>query len=285
MRVNRTSTVAQVSEAGFTLVELLVYVIIGGIVMASVYQLLVGQMRGYTKQRELMDVHGSLRGAAALMAWELRQASAVGGDLYAVGPDTVALRSIQGTGIVCAEHATLPRFGLQAAGGMLEATVDDSTLILAVGGAGTADDVWKILKLQQVDDPVTLGVGTCAWTGGGAPEIAVEVAGDTAGIGVGAPFRAFRRVQYGLYQDGGRWWLGRKTGGAASYEKLTGPMLAPGSGGLQLMYYDAAGVVTADPTQVAVVEIILRGESYGTVQNSDGGFQQDTLATKVALRG
>ena len=84
-------------------------------------------------------------------------------------------------------------------------------------------------------------------------------------------------------QDG-RWWLGRKVGAAASYEKLTGPLLPPASGGLVLTYRDAAGNVTADPTQVAVIDFVLRAESYG-VSSDALELQQDTLATRVALRG
>ena len=117
-------------------------------------------------------------------------------------------------------------------------------------------------------------------------ELSVTVPSDTAGIQIGAPVRAFRRVEYGLYQDAGdgRWWLGRKVGAAASYEKLTGPLLAPASGGLVLTYRDAAGNVTADPTQVAVIHFVIRAESY-RVSGNALEFQQDTLATMVALRG
>ena len=56
-------------EYGFTLVEMMIYMVVAGIVMAAVYQLLIGQSRSYTKQRELMDVHGTLRAAASLLAW------------------------------------------------------------------------------------------------------------------------------------------------------------------------------------------------------------------------
>ena len=117
-------------------------------------------------------------------------------------------------------------------------------------------------------------------------ELSVTVPSDTAGIQIGAPVRAFRRVEYGLYQDAGdgRWWLGRKVGAAASYEKLTGPLLAPASGGLVFTYRDAAGNVTANPTQVAVIDFVIRAESYRVWSNAQQ-FQQDTLATRVALRG
>ncbi|NIU73758.1 MAG: hypothetical protein GWN71_09290, partial [Gammaproteobacteria bacterium] len=45
----------------------------------AIYQLLIGQNRLYMKQRELQDVRTSLRAAANLLAFELRQASASGG--------------------------------------------------------------------------------------------------------------------------------------------------------------------------------------------------------------
>ena len=274
------------SESGFAIVELLVYLVVAGFVTAAVYQLLIGQSRMYTKQRELMDVHGTLRDAAALLSWELRQASAEDGDLYSINATSIVLRSVQGTGIVCAKHATEPRFGLWPTPGNIEHTADDSALVYAAGGA----DEWKVLKIQQVATPAILGVGNCVWPGTPASDIAVAlvvvtVPDDTAGIQIGAPFRSFRRVEYGLYQDGGRWWLGRKVGAAASYEKLTGPLLA--SGGLAWIYRDNTGAVTADPAQVAMVEFVLRAESLEKAQVRGSGtvFQQDTLATRVALRG
>ncbi len=101
---------------------------------------------------------------------------------------------------------------------------------------------------------------------------------------IGAPFRAFQRVEYALYADAGRWWLGRKVAGAAFYEKLIGPLLAPGSGGLVFTYRDAAGNVTADPTQVVVIDFVIRAESY-LVSGNAFDFRQDTLSMRVALRG
>ena len=257
--------------------------LLGLVVMAAVYQLLIGQSRSYGKQRELMDVHGTLRSAAALLAWELRGASVARGDLYVIDQSKIVLRSVQATGVVCVKHGAQPRYGLSRLAGDLQASADDSALVFRSGGV----DEWHIMKIQQVEPAGTLGVGNCDGTGAPAPDIAVEVAitnvpGDTLGVVVGALFQSFRRVEYGLYPVDGRWWLGRKVGAAASYEKLTGPLVA--SGGLVFTYRDAAGNVTADPTQVAVIDFVLRAESYG-VSGSAQQLVQDTLATRVALRG
>ncbi len=380
---------------GFTLMEMMVSMLLAGIVMASVYQLLIGQSRSYGKQRELMDVHETLRSAAALLAWEIRGSGAVGGDLYSISANSITLRSIQAGGTVCATHGTQPRFGVRGPGlGDVQATSDDSALVFSADGnawfRGTISQVWP--------DVAAGGVQWCDWGGGSsiAPDVVVEVlagvlppddvngeitivpqgalspgatvtfvashpalacaefdsralltvdappvtSGPMSGctfietipnnspsqdfkikielkkddyaqltedlkfvgvwkgetldggsdaldyVEVGAPFRAFRRVEYGLYQDAGdgRWWLGRKVGAAVSFEKLTGPLLAPASGGLVLTYRDAEGEETDKPNEVAVIDFVLRAESY-RVSSDAGQFQQDTLATRVALRG
>ncbi len=262
----------------------MVSTVVAGIVMTAAYTLLIDQSRSYGKQRELMDVHETLRSAAALLAWELRGASVARGDLYVIDNDKIVLRSVQATGVVCAKHGAQPRYGLSRLAGDLQASADDSALVFRSGGV----DEWHIMKIQQVATAGTLGVGNCD-TGTPAPDIAVEVAvanvpGDTLGVVVGALFQSFRRVEYGLYPADGRWWLGRKVGAAASYEKLTGPLLAWASGGLMFTYRDAAGNVTADPTQVVVIDFVIRAESYHVSGNAFD-FRQDTLAMKVLLRG
>jgi hypothetical protein len=108
-------------------------------------------------------------------------------------------------------------------------------------------------------------------------------------VEVGAPFRAFRRVTYGIYQDPdeGRYWLGRRVGSAASYERLTGPLRAPQDSGLHLVFYDLAGNTTTNPLDVRMVDIIVRGESLGLVPRAGEApsAQQDTLTIRVSLRG
>ncbi len=170
----------------------------------------------------------------------------------------------------------------------MAATADDSALIFVAGAAGPGDDLWNVLSLTAVNTPAALGVGGCAWTASGTADVAVEIGvtvpSDTAGLAVGALFRAFRRVEYGIYWEGGRWWLGRKVGAAATYEMVTGPLLSPISGGLVFSYSDSSGAATADPALVAMVSFVIRAESYRRTPGS-GNYQVDTVATRVALRG
>lgn len=269
---------------GFTIIELLVSMVIGLLVLTGVVQMLIVQGRGYRKQREIVDIRETARQASALLAWDLRQSAVGASPLASIGANSIAIRSPRGTGTICAKHPTLARYGLWKSGGNILATPDDSALVYQVGR-----DNWQALRITAVGTPASMGVVACAWPGARAPDLVVEFGvaskADTAYIRVGAPFRNFRRVQYAEFQLNNRWWLGRKVGAAASYEQLTGPLVAPASGGLAFAYYDTLGAVTANPAAVGAVAFTLRTESYkSTYVGNSFTYQRDSLTTKVVLR-
>ena len=80
-------------------------------------------------------------------------------------------------------------------------------------------------------------------------------------------------------------WLGRKVG-AAAYDRLTGPLLAPASGGLKFVYYDTLGAVTANAADLGTVGFTLRAQSLKQFHLGPGALQYkvDSLTTRVALR-
>jgi type IV pilus assembly protein PilW len=90
------------ARRGFSLIELLVGLVLGVFVLSAVVQMMIVQGRGYRKQREIIDVRETARGAAALLAWDLRQSVVGGSPMAAMGPDMVALRSPRGLGTICA---------------------------------------------------------------------------------------------------------------------------------------------------------------------------------------
>jgi len=272
------------ARRGFTIIEMLVGMVVGMILMAGVVQLISVQGRGYRKQREVIDIRETTREAVALLSWDLRQSRMGNGPLASVGANSISLRSPRGMGTICAKHPTLARYGLWKSGGIIAATVDDSALVYQF-----ARDKWQQVRITAVGTPAAMGVTACAWPGARPPDVVVEFAvaskADTAFIKVGSPFRNFRRVQYAEFQQNSRWWLGRKFGAAPSYELLTGPLIAPASGGLAFAYYDSLGAVTADPTAVRLVAFTLRTESYKQTYIGNGfNFQRDSLTTKVVLR-
>ncbi len=268
---------------GFTLIEVLVGMVLGAIVMTGVVQMMVVQGRGYRKQREMIDVRETAREAVALLSSDLRESVSGGSPLAAIGPGMVALRSPRGLGTICAKHPTLARYGLWKTGGNIVAGVDDSALVYQLGR-----DKWTVLKITAVGTPAAMGVTACAWPGARPPDVVVEFGvstiTDTSYLKIGAPFRSFRRVEYAEYQLNNRWWLGRKVGAAASYDQLTGPLVAPANG-LTFTYYDTLGAVTANQSAVGSIAFTLRTESFkNTYVGTTYVYQRDSLTTKVALR-
>jgi hypothetical protein len=266
----------------------MISLVVASIVIASIYQLMINQSRAYTNQREITDARETVRGAAVLLSAELRQLSAADNDIYFVHSDSIAVRSVGAGGVVCAKDNPGRRYALWGTSGEFQTNAEDSVLVFAAAGSGAADDTWRVVDLEASWSPGVAGMNNCAWTVAQVPDIVVRVSHDSDIVNVGGAVRAFRRVQYGMYQDGGRWWLGRKVGAAANYEKLTGPLLAPASGGLDLNYYDAAGAATAVPANVRTIEIIIRAESYGTSRFGKSNIpteRQDSIKTKVFLRG
>lgn len=267
-------------ERGFTIIELLVSIVISLMLLAAAYSVLVTQVRSFEVQRGTMDARETLRGAATLLTSELRHASASRGDLYAIAPQTITLRSLLGSGVICDTLGV--RYGVWQPQGGFQATAADSALIYSL-----TNGTWNSVKISQVwGDPVAGGIPTCAWAGGVAPGLVVQVVpGDTAGMRTGSGVRAFRRIQYGIFQQNARWWLGRKLASAGSYDILTGPLSAPADSGLVFHYYDNAGLETADPTQVVRVELVLQAESYAQVRVGSGTtLRKDSVAVSAFIR-
>lgn len=277
-------------EAGFTIVELLIVSVLGLVVVMSAYQLLISQSRLLSTQGEMIDARDSSRGAAILLASELRSASASGNDLYVIAQDSLVLRSFQATGVMCSwdtvgvDH----RLGLQNVSGTVPGTVADS--------ASVYNGSWVVFDVTAAWNGLAAwGLGNmpfCFWGDSTAtaprPQATVELTGSVASLAtleVGNLVRVFRRTKYGLFALDGRWWLGRRVA-AGAWELLTGPMLSPANGGLTFAYYDANDAVTTDPTLVSRVEFTLRSESYGQVSaaGQGGGTVGDSLTMTVFLR-
>ncbi len=274
------------SEAGVTLIELMIYMVLASVVMGAIYSVMITQTRAYADQRQMTDARETVSGAAVLLTSELRQIAPSDGDLYFIAPESLAIRSVQSTAIVCAINNPDRKFALWNMIGELEDTqgVADSALIFSAGGAGQGDDTWETEEIKNFFQAVG-GLSTCEWTVAQTPDTVVQLDKPMPGVAVGAPFRSFRAIQYGTFLDGGNWWLGRKTPGGA-YEKLTGPLRSPAAGGLVFEYYDANGNVTAVAADVRVIEIIIRSQSTRKSRQASGLTERtDSLRTKVFLSG
>ncbi len=253
------------------------YLVFGGLVVAAIQSVLFKNQRDYREQRALAESQGVLRNAMTLLVGELRSTSAEGGDLLQTDPTLVRIRAPRGEAVVCGlvPAQTNPTYHLALEGGVFEADVPDSALVMALNAAGPGDDAWNVLKIVTVAADSTY---SCDWVTPYPSRLRVGLSGDTAGVRIGSVVRPFRQTEYGLFQWNGDWWLGRRLRGQA-WEPMTGPLMAPADSGLFLSYLASDGSVATAASDIAVVEILLRA------LRPDGSARIDSLRTKVAIRG
>jgi prepilin-type N-terminal cleavage/methylation domain-containing protein len=261
---------------GFSLVELILALVLGAILMSAVLRLFITQNSGLTQQREMADTWVSLRTGLEVLAYDLRQASASGGDLSRIAADSFTVRARRGSGVVCARRGNNPWYSVAAASGDFSFATDDSVQVATV----QAMPGWRNVRVASIVAPDT----ACVWPGSAAPTVGVRLtvtsAADTALVTVGSVMFSFRSTTYGVTTTSdGRHWLARRQPGSAAWEIITGPLR---SDGLQLAYYTAAGAVATVPSTVAAVQVTLRAESFGRTRG--GQFMQDTVTMRISLR-
>jgi prepilin-type N-terminal cleavage/methylation domain-containing protein len=264
-------------RAGFTLLELLVALVVSSVVMLGVLGMFSVENGRMSQERELSDTWLTLRSGTELMGFDLRQASASGGDLTALTLTSFAVRSRRGSGVICARSAT--GYALTSVAGEFTAEAGDSVQVMTV----QRTPAWRNLPVAAVGTPGTVGPASCAYAGSAAAttglRVLVATPTDTANVRVGSLVHAFRSTEYGVMTYDNRRWLGRRVAGATSWEMVTGPLRTDG---LTLTYYTSTGATTTNAAEVATVRITMRGESYG--RTSQRKVMQDTLSVRIQLR-
>lgn len=261
---------------GFTLVELLIVVVLGGLVLASTYQVLVANQRTYTVQAAQIRGQQTIRAGVDVLFGELREISAPGGDLLSFGEDSLRIRTMRALGLACdTASATGPQLTAKKVGRWFSA--GDSVFALIDGDPELAsDDRWASLLVATIDTTATCGTGT-------EPAQLLTLVGlagaDT--ILPGAPLRSYEQYTYGLFEFEGYPFLGRKAPGEGA-QPMVGPLDPNASAPLAFQYLDEDGTVTTDPLAVTQIEVTLRTGS--AVTDSRGDPVQDSIAVRVNVR-
>ena len=264
---------------GFSLVEMTAALLISSLVVASVFRVFISQWRFHSAQIEIAETNDAARVALEVLATELRQVSPHLGDLYAIARDSVALRSTTGHGVVCSVGGG--RVGLRLISGTFGEGRADSLLFFVEGRIESAiDDRWQSVAVQSVR---RTGAGACP--DGREPDLYLGVAGDLAGVVLGAPVRGFRPYVYRLYlSSDGNWWLGQRLRGGR-IQPVTGPFQDPNDGGLSLEYLDRDRGPAWRPAEVVQIVISISTRSLRPIARAGGpGFFVDSLTTVVYLR-
>jgi prepilin-type N-terminal cleavage/methylation domain-containing protein len=261
---------------GFTLVEVLVAMTLTGIVVAGTLRALTAQKRFYARQARILDARHAMRASLIILSSELRETSAVGGDLYFVASDSIGLRSTVGFGVICALNVGAGVLSLRHSSGHFRLESGDSVLVYLENGPSDNDDQWIAVQVTSI---TTTGPA-CAF--GSGADLHVTVGGNVAGAMIGAPVRLFRPYAYGLFSMYGRYWLGRRNmASGEDYVPVAGPLAPPSDNGLIMSYFDfQTRLPTNDRTRVGRIEIDVRAPTDRSL--SDPAYRD--LRTGTYLR-
>ena len=247
------------------------------LLLAVAYEALATAHRFYLHEVEIMEVRESALTAIEVLAAEFRALSPSAGDIYAMAPDSVALRSIVGSAFVC--RALGASLSLWRVSGVFGGSPGDSVLVFAEGSSPFRDDdsvrTAHIVAATPGGDPVC--------PGGAVSQRELTIDPPIEGMSTGAAVRAFRPYVYRLYRAAdGRWWLGQRPRGSI-IQPIAGPFAPPALGGLELRWLNAAGAPARWTGEVARVDIQVRSRARRRI---GGGalFVSDSLSAIVAVR-
>jgi len=291
-----------VTRRGFTLIELLVALVILGFVSAAIYKVLVTNQQTYLAQTQRIDLQQNIRAAATILPAEFREMNAVGvngqsGDISGMRANSITIRAMRQLAFLC----IAPTLG--AGLGQITLTVrqrpiygsrqtfsrGDSILVFFEGDPTTRnDDSWVRGEVKAV------ATGTCpdpgtppAWILTLQPQwIAGSQFNVDGAITNGSPVRGFTNMTYSLWQSptDNQYYLAQTVGG--STQPMVGPLSGPN--GLTFKYFNAAGAVTTDSTQVVQIEIRVRGRTQSKIRQAGAAgvtYKIDSVVTRVMLRG
>ena len=320
-RGRSTRTRPSVRRDGVTLIELMITLVVLGVVGGTLINAIIRQQRMNARTVALVDVRGQGRLTVGTLLSELRGVSPVSGDITEMTPTALRFRGTIGASVICWIDGGRARFRLppiaplgvgaplggQVLTGFLDVnalpTIGDDAWVYDVSQpAGAAS--WAQRAIAGATVTGTRAAGCPFAPAAGAlltdadannPSFEIQVGGGglPPGVLVGAPVRFTREVRYRFYQAADRfWYLGYELCAPAcgAIQPVTGPFQPatgdPATTGFRFVYRDVAGIVTANPLQVARIEIVSRARSREAVSNGSGARSVfvHTDSVSVALR-
>ena len=278
---------------GFTLIELLVVTVLGSLVVMASLQVLLTNRRAFTAQTATIAGQQTTRMAVEVLFSDLREVSPPGGDILGMSGDTIRVRLMRKFSIVCATVWTpqpqpfvIKDFLLNSGdtlyimGGSNQFLVGDSVFVWADNDEDIdTDDAWISANVTAAD---TVGI-VCPQDLDPAVRLTFNGQGalfTADSVGIGAPVRSYQDFTFGTTTLNGEVYLARRQG-TGDMLPIAGPLAA--SNGLEFVYRDSLGAVTATPTQVAQIEVTVRTGSAAL--NALGtGMESDSILVWIHTR-
>jgi hypothetical protein len=272
-------------SAGFTLAETLVVVIVGALVMGSIYQMVIMQDRTTRNQFARIETSQNGRVSLAVITNDLKEISSVDGDVTAASATDISFRALRKAGLACAKISDTV-FEVWELGAHFQ--VGDSVVVFSEGNVNnTADDQWLRTRVQDVV-PATNCVGDpYAVTATYTKRLVFAAALPTAAQG--ALIRSFIPTRYRI-TDNGEWGQLMRTDSMPEMAIIDRLALTADEG-LQFRYYNAAGTLipyntlSANLNNIMRIQVKVRGKAAMQVSKTGANRFQDSLVTNVYLRG
>ena len=265
---------------GYSLAETLIAMIVGTLVLASMLGTLIHQQRFYMVATDIAETRKDVALIETVLAPEFLPLNPSAGDIVYAGADSLRMRVYRGVYSVCDKkvmtdvHLTVRPVvpGIPAIGA-------DSALVYSRGTlVSLSDDHWQAVKVN------TVSAGTCPEGDASWSAIVQGLNGVLSQIPVGSPVRAFRYASYWIAAEDGYWVVKSDNLGAP---RTIGARLMPSSepkaSALRFRYFDAAGNVTTDLSQIVEVEIDVGGKGIAPTYRGGGSYSTDT-ETLLRLR-
>jgi type II secretory pathway pseudopilin PulG len=303
-RVNSRRPIVR-SRTGFTMAETLVVLVLLAIVGGSLMNVLTKQQQFYNGTGDLIQMRTQMRQAEAVLSGDLRGVSSSGGDITTMTDSSIDFNYTIGTSVVCASPnggngILIPQTGKLTNGNTLTSWITtpssgDQVVLFDEGDTTTkaTDDAWR----QYTVAVLSPNTGNCdpAFNSSSATTVGFST-NIKSTILDGAPVRFLRAAHYSLHKfSDGLWYLGycnSTCSGGNAISPIAGPFRSyaasstPDTSGIRMTYYDSTGNVTATASQVARIDITIRGQTKGYVhiQGMTKGVYNDSLSMRVALR-
>jgi hypothetical protein len=299
--VRRPARAGLGARPGYTLAELLVAAIAGGLVSATAVALGARTRSATGREAARAAARAQLRTAVSVVSAELADAGSDaapdGADLAELSDSAVDVRATIGGSVVCATTAgpgtgsTLDLAASRPGLAWWSAQPRDGDVVLVhdLGPApGPADDAWTARAVRGAVPASTACAGSpFAGAAGETPwRLTLDGPPLPARIAAGAPVRVLRRRRYALYRGGDNLWaLGLReweAGGWQGVQPLAGPFDAPSAGGMRVTVRGAGGTPWAGGTLPAGAEVTV---TFAASRRWGARAWRDSARAVVRLRG
>jgi prepilin-type N-terminal cleavage/methylation domain-containing protein len=294
---------------GFSLLELLGALAIGGLAAGAIVATLTRQQQFYRGATEIRSTREEVRDAIEVLSSDVRGMSAA--DTPFRADSALELFAAIGTSIACQvvgnEVGLPPSHPLGNTLTSFLTVPDTGDIAMFYVDSADAGTRWRQYRIGAIESRSVSSV--CAPTSGFSDDAELGAAhrgfaltlisSIPSGVRVGTPVRFFRRARYSLYRaSDGNWYLGYRRCNAfgvsacGTIQPISGPYRGyssdPRATGLLFEYFDNGGGrldASASATTLARIDITVRSQSQQRNSFSQGRQRiSDSATVSVALR-